>query len=116
LSFKNFIILGFRLFIKLENSKNPFLDEADDVEIEETKPNRLKHHLFNKDASFAQLSAERNNKIFEPHPLDSDRVADKKKRLKQKNIKVVHTMNALNMKMTLTALKLMMDQKQIQLF
>lgn len=69
---------------KLENAKNPFLDEADDVEIEETKPNRLKHHLFNKDASFAQLSAERNNKIFEPRPLDSDRVADKKKRLKQK--------------------------------
>lgn len=69
---------------KLENSKNPFLDEADDVEIEETKPNRLKHHLFNKDASFAQLSAERNNKIFEPHPLDSDRVADKKKKLKQR--------------------------------
>lgn len=60
---------------KLENAKNPFLDEADDVEIEETKPSRFLQHLDKTENSFANISAERelkNSPFNKEKPSEED--------------------------------------------
>lgn len=77
-----------RKFIKefvedLDNAKNPFIDEAEDVIVDETKPNRLKHHIFNTNTSFAQISGERNKGIYEPVEGDTPKIDLYKRKKKQ---------------------------------
>lgn len=52
-------------------------------EIEETKPERLKHHIFN-DKSFANISASRTNDEYEILDTDDEKTRKYKKMMKQK--------------------------------
>ena len=69
---------------KLENAKNPFLDEADDVEIEETKPSRFLQHLDKTENSFSNISAERS-KDNSPFKDDDTDTGNESHRLWNKN-------------------------------